>query len=62
MHLETNAGRSWEKRDLFFLTASLERGMSVVEVAGFLGRREDEVREKARELARIIHDGMGFGR
>jgi hypothetical protein len=50
MHLETNAGKSWLKTDLFFLMASLRRGMSFAEVAAFLRRREDEVREKAREL------------
>jgi hypothetical protein len=50
MHLETNAGKAWLKTDLLFLTASLQRGMSLTEVAAFLRRREDEVREKAKEL------------
>jgi hypothetical protein len=31
--------------DLFFLRNSLEHGMSFAEVAGFLRRTEDEVRE-----------------
>jgi hypothetical protein len=50
MHLETNAGRPWLKSDLLFLKDSIGRRMSLVEVAAFLRRREDEVREKAREL------------
>jgi hypothetical protein len=50
MHLETNAGKTWRKSDLLFLIDALERGMSFVELAGFSRRREDEVREKAREL------------
>jgi hypothetical protein len=50
MHLETNAGKTWTKSDLLFLKNALEHGMSFVEVAGFLRRREDEVREKAGEL------------
>jgi hypothetical protein len=45
-----SAGKSWDKTDLFFLIATLARGMSSVEVAGFLARGEDEVREKAKEL------------
>jgi len=40
----------WLKSDLLFLTLSLDSGMSCIEVAGFLGRREDEVRDKARKL------------
>jgi hypothetical protein len=45
-----NAGKPWQKTDLFFLVAALARGMSSVLVAGFLGRDEDEVAEKATEL------------
>ena len=37
--------------DLLFLSLSLERGMPLAEVAGFLGQNEDEVREKAEELS-----------
>jgi len=33
-----------------FLRLALERGMSIAAVAGFLGRDEDEVRKKAKEL------------
>jgi hypothetical protein len=50
MHSEMNAGKPWLRSDVLFLTDSLERGMSLVEVAAFLRRPEDEVREKAREL------------
>jgi hypothetical protein len=40
----------WLKTDLFFLDHALRHGMSVQKVAGFLGRSEDEVRARAREL------------
>ena len=43
-------GGWWTSADLFFLRDSLRHGMSIVEVAGFLRRTEDEVRQKAKEL------------
>ena len=49
---ETDMGKPWERADLFFLKDSLERGMSLAEIAGFLGRTADEVREKAEHLNR----------
>jgi hypothetical protein len=45
-----NAGKPWSKTDLFFLKVSVESGMPIAKVAGFLGRYEDEVQEKASEL------------
>jgi hypothetical protein len=45
-------GKPWAKADLFFLKDSLERGMSLAEIAGFLRRTADEVREKAKDLNR----------
>ena len=39
----------WVKSDLLFLKDSLAHGMSYAEVAGFLGRTEEEVRRKAEE-------------
>jgi hypothetical protein len=41
----------WTDADLFFLKDALARGMSFADVARFLVRTEDEVREKARELS-----------
>ena len=46
----TDMGKPWERADLFFLKDSLERGMSLAEIAGFLSRTADEVREKAKDL------------
>jgi hypothetical protein len=40
----------WTKADLLFLKDSLAHGMSYAEVAGFLGRNEEEVRQKMEEL------------
>jgi hypothetical protein len=59
MHSEMNAGKPWLRSDVLFLTDSLERGMSLVEVAAFLRRPEDEVREKARELEVRLPRGKG---
>jgi hypothetical protein len=50
--LSLQAGKPWARADLFFLEDSLQRGMSLVEIAGFLGRTADEVREKAKDLNR----------
>jgi hypothetical protein len=44
--------KPWARADLFFLKDSLEHGMSLEEVAGFLRRTADEVREKAKDLNR----------
>jgi len=48
-----NMRKPWPREDLLFLKDSLERGMSSAEIAGFLGRTADEVREKAKKLERV---------
>jgi hypothetical protein len=45
----------WLRADLFFLGHALRHGMSVEQVAGFLGRSKDEVRVQARRLDPDIH-------
>jgi hypothetical protein len=50
------AGAPWVKADLFFLYDSLRHGMTFAEVAGFLHRTEDEVREQATKLG-YLHRG-----
>jgi len=40
---KNHVGESWSKGDLHFLRDALARGMSVKEVAGFLGRTDEEV-------------------
>jgi hypothetical protein len=45
------SGQPWSNADLLFLMDALKRGMSSAEVAGFLCRTENEVREKAKELS-----------
>jgi hypothetical protein len=42
-----HVGEPWEQADLFFLVDALARGMSIAEVAAFLRRTEEEVREQA---------------
>jgi hypothetical protein len=48
-----SSGEPWSRTDLFFSMHALEHGMSFAEVAGFLSRTEDEVREKVKELNRV---------
>jgi hypothetical protein len=43
----------WPRQDLFFLDDALRHGGSFAEIASFLCRDEDEVREKAKELKLI---------
>jgi predicted transcriptional regulator len=40
----------WLKADVLFLLLSLNSGMPMTEVAGFLGRDEKEVQQKVEEL------------
>ena len=43
----------WPRADLFFMKDALDHGISYAEVAGFLSRTEEEVREESeRELNR----------
>ena len=42
-----HAYEPWANADQFFLTSALARGMSLADVAGFLGRTEDEVGSRA---------------
>jgi hypothetical protein len=55
----TDMGKTWERADLFFLKDSLERGMSLAEIAGFLRRTVDEVREKAKDLNKRVSRNRG---
>ena len=40
----------WSPADLLFLIDARRRGLSDAQVAEFLGRTENEVRQKAKEL------------
>jgi hypothetical protein len=43
-----HVGEPWAQADLLFLVDALARGMPIAEVAAFLGRTEDEVREQSK--------------
>jgi hypothetical protein len=43
-------GELWDKADLLFLESAVARGMPFSEVAGFLCRTEEEVRERSKSL------------
>jgi hypothetical protein len=47
-----NVHAPWSRADVFFLIDAHERGMSLADIAAFLGRTEDEVREKSKIIAR----------
>jgi hypothetical protein len=56
-----NVHAPWSRADVFFLTDAHERGMSLTDIAAFLGRTEDEVREKSKVIPRkgspaALHD------
>jgi hypothetical protein len=42
----------WPKADLLFMRDALDHGMSCAKVAGFLGRTEEEIREKSKKQSR----------
>jgi predicted transcriptional regulator len=55
---KTNAAASsWDRADTFFAMNAVKRGMAVAEIAGFLGRTENEVLEQIQLLQR----GAGIG-
>jgi hypothetical protein len=59
---KNHSAEAWTKADRFFLADALVRGMSVAEVAAFLGRTEDEVRERLRLSSHTMcraRDGLG---
>jgi hypothetical protein len=47
-----NFGTPWPKADVLFLIDACDRGMSFANIAGFLGRTEDEVRTKSKRMPR----------
>jgi hypothetical protein len=47
-----NFGETWTKAELFFLRDALAHGMSSADVARYLRRTEDEVREKSKGMSR----------
>jgi hypothetical protein len=55
MATTTKQGRDewWSPSDLLFLKLALEHGMTDAEVAGFLSRDEEEVRNKAKQLKKL---------
>ncbi len=54
-------GKQWARADLFFLKDSLECGMSLAEIAGFLRRTADEVRQKGTHLNKSVSRHRGRG-
>jgi hypothetical protein len=44
-----HVGEPWARAGQFFLVDALARGMSIAEVAAFVGRTEEEVREQSKD-------------
>jgi hypothetical protein len=57
--MNANSGEPWSEMDVWELENSMEYGRSFAEVAGFLYRDEDEVRQKAKALG--PKEGVGMG-
>jgi hypothetical protein len=55
--MNVNSGEPWSDMDVADLIASLDYGDTFAEVASFLCRDEDEVRQKARALGLVAHPG-----
>ena len=58
-----SSGERWSNADLLFLASALDRGMSLAETAGFLGRTEDrgtEAERTDRSRAEIVQT-VGWG-
>ena len=55
--MNVNSGEPWSDMDVADLIASLDYGDTFAEVASFLCRDEDEVRQKARALGQVAHPG-----
>jgi hypothetical protein len=47
---QNRSAEPWTNADRFFLADALGRGMSIAEVAAFLGRTEEEVREQSKAI------------
>ena len=55
--MDANSGEPWTEMDIADLTHSLAYGNTIADAASLLCRDEDEVRQKAKELALVEHPG-----
>ena len=54
-----NTGKPWSEMDLLDLGNAVATGQSVAEIADFLCRTRQDVREKARELGIVLAEWGG---
>ena len=54
--MDANSGKRWSKMDILDLKNEIGRGRTVAQIASFLCRDEDEVREKMRELGLVVSE------
>jgi hypothetical protein len=55
--MDVYSGEPWSEMDIADLTHSLAYGNTIADTASLLCRDEDEVRQKAKELALVEHPG-----
>jgi hypothetical protein len=55
--MDANSGEPWSEMDISDLTNEIAHDRTMAEIASFLCRDEDEVRQKARELGLIEQTG-----
>lgn len=53
--MDANSSDPWSEMDINDLTNEIARGRTVTEIASFLCRDEDEVREKIKERDLVAH-------
>ena len=51
--MDANSGEPWSEADISDLTNEIAHGRTVAEIASFLCRDVDEVREKMKELGLV---------
>jgi hypothetical protein len=56
LEFDDNIGKEWSAIDMVDLRYSLERGLTVAEIACFLKRTDAEVEKKAAELGMALDE------
>jgi hypothetical protein len=55
--MDANSGKPWSEMDISDLSNEIAIGRTITEIASFLCRDEDEVRQKMTELGLVEHPG-----
>ena len=55
--MDANSGEPWSEMDISDLTNEIAHGRTMAEIASFLCRDEEEVRQRAKELGLVEQPG-----